>query len=210
MEEKLFIKISIGFFEHHKIEALSDAAIVSLQKMIIRSWRMASDGKLHRKTVMSICGAQNVIDELMTNDESNPSLLRVDEDYFVIYGFTDYQTTRADLEDRHAKRVEAGKKGAQARWSKSENGTRASSIPVSWQPNENAIQFAVDNGLDVAKNAERFRLHAQANDRKMKDWDAAFRMWLSKAAEWSKPNKNENSESVDDLIARLKKEENNE
>lgn len=208
MEEKLFIKISIGFFEHYKIECLSDSAIIALQKMIIRSWRMASDGRLHQRTVMSICGSQDVIDELMTNDDRNPSLTLDPEGYYLIHGFTDYQTTRADMEMRHSKRVEAGRKGAEARWAKPEKSSRSTSLPGDWKPQVGHEQFCVDNGLDCKIQAERFRLHAEMNDRKMKDWNAAFRMWLSKAAEWAPKNKPVQEESVEDLIARLKEENN--
>lgn len=206
MEEKLFIKISIGFFEHYKIECLSDSAVIALQKMIIRSWRMASDGRLHQRTVMSICGSQGVVDELMTNDDRNPSLTIDDDGYYVIHGFTDYQTTRADMEERHSKRVEAGRKGAEARWAKPDKSSRASSLPGNWQPHVGHEKFCAENGLDCDTQAERFKLHAMMNDRKMKDWDAAFRMWLSKALEWAPKNKVEPSESVEDLIARLKEE----
>lgn len=207
MEDKLFIKISIGFFEHYKIECLSDSAIIALQKMIIRSWRMASDGRLHPKTVMSICGSEEVVNELLNNDDRNPSLSVDDDGFYLIHGFTDYQTTRADMEQRHAKRVEAGRKGAEARWSASDKNKRSTVIPKDWEPNSTHEKFCVENGLDCALNAERFKLHAQANDRRMKDWDAAFRMWLSKAKEWSKTGKPaEKEENVNDLIARLREE----
>ena len=206
MEEKLFIKISIGFFEHYNIECLSDSAVIALQKMIIRSWRMASDGRLHQRTVMSICGSQEVVDELMTNDDRNPSLSIDDDGYYVIHGFTDYQTTRADMEERHSKRVEAGRKGAEARWAKPEKSSRSSSLPGNWQPHVGHEKFCADNGLDCDTQAERFKLHAMMNDRKMKDWDAAFRMWLSKALEWAPKNKVQETENVEDLIARLREE----
>ena len=35
--------------------------------------------------------------------------------------------------------------------------------------------------MDVTLEADRFRLHAEANDRRAVRWDAAFSMWLSKA-----------------------------
>ena len=35
--------------------------------------------------------------------------------------------------------------------------------------------------MDLELEADRFRLHAEANDRRAVRWDAAFSMWLSKA-----------------------------
>lgn len=37
--------------------------------------------------------------------------------------------------------------------------------------------------LDVEREADRFRDHAAANDRRARDWSAAWRMWISKALE---------------------------
>lgn len=54
-------------------------------------------------------------------------------------------------------------------------------LPESWQPNGAHTDYAKAKHLDLPVEAERFRLHAQAHDRKLKDWDAGFRMWLSKA-----------------------------
>lgn len=57
----------------------------------------------------------------------------------------------------------------------------ATRIGDDWQPNESAVGYAAEKKLDLDGEAERFRLHAQANDRRQADWNAAFRMWLSKA-----------------------------
>ncbi|MGC0237304.1 hypothetical protein [Arthrobacter sp. SD76] len=54
-------------------------------------------------------------------------------------------------------------------------------LPDKWQPNDAHRDYAKAKHLDLDTEAERFRLHAQAHDRKLRDWDAGFRMWLSKA-----------------------------
>lgn len=54
-------------------------------------------------------------------------------------------------------------------------------LPASWTPNRAHNSYATENGINVDFQAERFRNHAQANDRRARDWDAAFRNWLLKA-----------------------------
>jgi len=56
-------------------------------------------------------------------------------------------------------------------------------LPDGWEPTDGHTQYATEHRLNLTREAQRFRDHAQANDRRARDWDAAFRMWLSKAAE---------------------------
>lgn len=77
----------------------------------------------------------------------------------------------------HGSGVEAEQKG------KNNAGRKrpATRLDDDWKPNESARAYAAKVGLDLEGELERFRLHAQANDRRQADWDASFRMWLSKA-----------------------------
>jgi hypothetical protein len=54
-------------------------------------------------------------------------------------------------------------------------------LPANWGPNDAHRDFAKSRGLDLEEQAERFKLHATAHDRRLRDWDAGFRMWLTKA-----------------------------
>lgn len=54
-------------------------------------------------------------------------------------------------------------------------------LPADWEPNDAHRAYAKERGLDLAKEAETFQLHARSNDRRLRDWDSGFRMWLSKA-----------------------------
>lgn len=54
-------------------------------------------------------------------------------------------------------------------------------IPDAWTPTAAHRAAAESRGLAVEWQAERFRDHAQAHDRRCADWDAAFRNWLAKA-----------------------------
>lgn len=58
---------------------------------------------------------------------------------------------------------------------------RARRIPDNWEPNDTHQAKANEKNLDIAHEAETFRNHAQAHDRRLVDWDAGFRNWLTKA-----------------------------
>jgi hypothetical protein len=58
-------------------------------------------------------------------------------------------------------------------------------IPEDWKPSEKHAELATAKGLDVAEQAFRFRNHALANDRRQRNWNAAFNTWLSKATDYA-------------------------
>jgi hypothetical protein len=55
------------------------------------------------------------------------------------------------------------------------------SLPADWAPNPSHVLLARERGVDGRHEEAQFRAHAQANDRRQRDWDAAFRMWLGNA-----------------------------
>lgn len=64
-------------------------------------------------------------------------------------------------------------------------------LPKDWKPTTDHINRAKDLGVDVTSEAESFRLHADAHDRRAVNWNAAFTMWLKKAK--SSPSQGANS-----------------
>ena len=54
-------------------------------------------------------------------------------------------------------------------------------LPATWGPNDAHREYARARGLNLEEQAERFKIHAEAHDRRLRDWDAGFRMWLTKA-----------------------------
>lgn len=62
---------------------------------------------------------------------------------------------------------------------------RASKMPKSWKPNSNHLERALASDLDLAKQAEKFRAHAEEKGRTAVNWDAAFTRWLMNAAEYA-------------------------
>lgn len=64
----------------------------------------------------------------------------------------------------------------------------ARALPDSWQPNDNHRAYASEHNINLNHEAEQFRQHARANDRRQVDWDAAFRTWLGNRVSWARPN----------------------
>jgi hypothetical protein len=56
----------------------------------------------------------------------------------------------------------------------------ATTLPTDWKPTEKHWERRHD-GIDVKRVAEKFRLHAEANDRRQVNWNAAFSQWLLNA-----------------------------
>lgn len=75
----------------------------------------------------------------------------------------------------------------------------ATRLPDDWKPNEKAIAHCSEKGIDLDGEVERFRLHAEANDRRQANWDASFRMWLSNARPTPAAPKTRHLPNVHDL-----------
>ena len=122
-----------------------------------------------------------------------------------VHDFLEHNRSSDEAKDKSS----AGKKAALARWGKKPesdadgNAERIASgnaererekesvpasrrkperpLPADWLPNESHKAYANENSISLDFQADRFRNHAQANDRRARDWDAAFRNWLLKA-----------------------------
>lgn len=60
-------------------------------------------------------------------------------------------------------------------------------LPDEWHPNDSHAERASSAGLDLATEAEKFRAHALANDRRQANWNASFTTWLINAEQWKAP-----------------------
>lgn len=56
-------------------------------------------------------------------------------------------------------------------------------IPASWGPTTRHKAYAMENGLRIAREVEKFRGNARASRKSRIDWDAEFDAWLAKSAE---------------------------
>jgi hypothetical protein len=65
----------------------------------------------------------------------------------------------------------------------------AKRLPDDWQPNDRHREIAEERGVDLQREVFTFRNHAQSNDRRQADWNAAFRTWLGNAKPAQRPGK---------------------
>lgn len=67
--------------------------------------------------------------------------------------------------------------------------SRETLLPSTWQPTPEHIHRAAETSLDLLVEAEKFRAHAATNERRAKNWNAAFTSWLIKAAEYAEKDR---------------------
>lgn len=63
-------------------------------------------------------------------------------------------------------------------------GGRKHSLPDDWTPTNRHVEVAGTEGVDLQREAMKFREHAAANGRRQLDWNRSFTMWLMRAAEY--------------------------
>lgn len=57
----------------------------------------------------------------------------------------------------------------------------AKPLPDDWRPTEDHLTRCRENGIDPAVELAKFKAHAEANDRRQANWNAAFTQWLLNA-----------------------------
>lgn len=86
---------------------------------------------------------------------------------------------------RPGQQSEAVKKGSTTTPKK----RRATQLPSEWAPSDSHRSLSAELRVDIDLEAEKFRDHAIATGRTLKDWDAGFRMWLRKAKDFTNGRK---------------------
>ena len=107
----LWIKLQADIVEHPKFIGLSPAAKWAFIEMMIYAQRNLSDGFIDGR-VMRGKWAEDVIEELLTNDKESPSLTRIDDDY-QLHNYAKYQRSRAQVEELIETRQRNGSRGGQ-------------------------------------------------------------------------------------------------
>lgn len=62
---------------------------------------------------------------------------------------------------------------------------RAVPLPADWKPNPTHARIALERGINLEAQAEKFRDYARAHGKAYRDWDAGFRNWLR--SDYTKP-----------------------
>jgi hypothetical protein len=91
-------------------------------------------------------------------------------------------------EERRDTSIEEERRGASAPRMKRERKKPEAALPTDWKPSPSLRQSCLNLGLsdrEVDREVAKFRNHAQQGDRRLRDWDAAFRNWCIKSLEMS-------------------------
>lgn len=211
-DRRLYARFDIGMDEHAKVMLLSDAAFRALFESTLYARRQLTDGFLDERIVSRKWGS-DVANELASNDPERPSWIKTDGGW-MIHDFAEHQVTTADIQAKREAGRKGGlakasnglapaskvlEQIASTSLAKTETETEtlttvpgssrkkpAVRIPAAWAPNEAHTQYASEEGIALDFQAERFRTHAEANDRRIANWDAAFKNWLLKAERTTK------------------------
>lgn len=62
----------------------------------------------------------------------------------------------------------------------------ANRLPDNWEPTEDHKDRTIQDGIDLATQVERFKAHAEANDRRQVNWNATFTQWLLNVPDWQR------------------------
>lgn len=127
MTNKLFAKFDLGFVDNPKIIGLSDAAFRAYVESIVYARQHLTDGFLDFRVVSRKWGSE-VVEELTTNDPTNPSWKPAkngQQNGFQIHDFGVHQTTKADIQDIRDARSAAGRRGAEAKAKQSSSKSEA-------------------------------------------------------------------------------------
>lgn len=124
-------------------------------------------------------------DSLSSTPESGTTMLPPDSPFPQVNSLSDRQSTNRGVVGTYVTTEGTATHNPQPRRKTTLGAVRrkspATPLPPDWTPNENCRAYAAEQGLDLDHEAEQFRLHAEAKDRRQVRWDAAFRMWLGTA-----------------------------
>lgn len=147
-----YAKIEHSLYDNPKIVGLSCEAFRAYVEGILYSGKNLTDGFLDERIVYRMWGT-GVAEELTSNDPVNPSWQRV-EGGWLIYGFTERQNTKEDVDAMRERKSAAGKASAAKR--KQEAYKKATELqqPVEQKLNTSATEVQPDTDTDTNTNKE--------------------------------------------------------
>jgi hypothetical protein len=207
-----WFKVDDGFWAHPKVLELSTDAGWLWTRAGAYSAQQLTDGRITVATLAMLGSAVDTASELVS-----AGLWDVTRNGWEFHDWEKYQPTREEVLEERRKSAERVRKFRESRKNPragnavtngvtnavgSPSPTRPdptnkgigkrkpeTPIPDSWNPTPNHVAFAVEFGIDLGHEVSQFRAHATANDRRQRDWDAAFRQWLGNAKQWAKPDR---------------------
>lgn len=112
-DDRLFIRITLDFFDSEKVFPLSPGAKLAFIEMIAWSARQHTDGRIRKRLALARW-TPDIIEELLDSDPERPLLAEGESDYF-IHDYAEHQQTTADIEAVREARRAAGRKGGLAK-----------------------------------------------------------------------------------------------
>lgn len=116
----LFAKFALDYADHPKIVALSDAAFRAHVTFVLYSRKYQTDGIIKNPVAnrLALQWDTDVLSELQNNDDTAPSLQKLENGDYYLTGYEEMQETRAEIEARRLKNAENGRKGGRPKGSK--------------------------------------------------------------------------------------------
>jgi hypothetical protein len=145
-----YAKIEHSLYDNPKIVGLSCEAFRAYVEGILYSGKNLTDGFLDERIVSRMWGVQ-VAEELTTNDPTNPSWERV-EGGWLIYGFTERQNTKEDVDAMRERKSAAGKASAAKRKQESNKNSTEVQQPVEQKLNTDSTEVQPDTDTDTYIN----------------------------------------------------------
>lgn len=112
-DDRLFIRITLDFFDSEKVFPLSPGAKLAFIEMIAWSARQHTDGRIRKRLALARWTPE-IVEELLDSDPERPLLSEGESDYF-IHDYAEHQQTTADIEAVREARRAAGRKGGLAK-----------------------------------------------------------------------------------------------
>ena len=143
-DARIFVKLTTCFPENPKILPLSDAAFRCLVEAVCWSREHLTDGFLAKRLALARWSLET-LQELCLNDVSKPSLIEMENGWF-IRDFTEHQDTKADVHERRERAIAAGRMGglAKAKHTAKRTAKRTASKPLSQTLSKNVAEEEED------------------------------------------------------------------
>lgn len=137
-----WVKLDDGFATHPKIEELSDRSLRVHLRGLCFCAKHLTDGHIPTKTAKAM-GPAKCLTELVDS-----TLWEVNGSGYVVHDYTEYNPTRAEVEDVREKRHKRAVAGAKARWDKDAQSDAASDATSILDSNDRAHAPVLHPSLD--------------------------------------------------------------
>jgi hypothetical protein len=146
-DQRFYAKFTLDFPDNQKIKPLSDAAFRCLVEATIWSREHETDGFLARRLALASWSLE-ILRELCTNDDANPSLIERDEGWY-IHDYPEHQDTKAEINARRERARAAGQQGGLAKAKRTAKRTASKSLSKTLSKNVAETETETDNSTYV-------------------------------------------------------------